>query len=79
MSRAASLAPRGLSREQAASYVGVGATLFDRMVLDGRMPKCKPMDGRRVWDRKQLDDALEALPNAGAKASPNVDWTDVAV
>lgn len=74
--------PRGLSREESASYVGVGVTLFDRMVRDGRMPKCKPMGGRRVWDRKQLDDAIEALPNEGAKASPNrtqVDWSDVAV
>lgn len=76
------LMPRGLNREQAAEYVGVGATLFDRMVRDGRMPKCKPIDGRRVWDRKQLDAALDALPNAGTKASPQpkrVDWTDVAV
>ena len=73
------MTPRGLNREQAAGYVGVGVTLFDRMVADGRMPKCKPMSGRRVWDRRQLDDALDRLPNEGAKASPRIDWTDVAV
>lgn len=70
---------RGLQREEAAAYVGIGVTLFDKMVRDSRMPQCKPMNGRRVWDRKQLDDALDALPNEGAKASPKVDWTDVAV
>lgn len=32
---ASSLAPRGLSRVQSAAYVGVGATLFDKMVEDG--------------------------------------------
>ena len=31
-----SLAPRGLSRVQAAEYIGVGATKFDETVDDGR-------------------------------------------
>ena len=31
--------PRGLSREEAARYVGVGTTTFDGLVQDGRMPK----------------------------------------
>jgi hypothetical protein len=31
-------APRGLSREEAARYIGVGTTLFDKMVAEGRMP-----------------------------------------
>jgi predicted DNA-binding transcriptional regulator AlpA len=34
-----SLPPRGLSRVQAAAYVGISPTLFDEMVADGRMPK----------------------------------------
>ena len=33
----ASLPPRGLSRVQAAEYIGIGATKFDEMVDDGRM------------------------------------------
>ena len=40
---ATSLAPRGLSRVQAAAYVGVSATLFDAMVSDGSMPGPKPL------------------------------------
>src|SRR5690242_17745827 len=35
----ASLPPRGLSRVQAAAYVGVSPVLFDELVKDGRMPK----------------------------------------
>lgn len=49
---------RGLSRVEAAEYIGVGASKFDAMVTDGRMPKPKKIDGRRVWDvRKWCDDA----------------------
>jgi hypothetical protein len=29
--------PRGLSRVQAASYIGVGTSLFDTMMKDGRI------------------------------------------
>ena len=46
-----SLTPRGLSRGQAAEYIGVGVTKFDEMVDDGRMPRPKRIDGRLVWDR----------------------------
>lgn len=56
-----SLAPRGLSRVQAAEYIGVGVTKFDEMVADGRMPKAKRIDGRTVWDRMQLDAAFSAI------------------
>jgi predicted DNA-binding transcriptional regulator AlpA len=54
--------PRGLRREEAARYVGVGATVFDRMVADGRMPKPKRVDGCVVWDRVKLDAAFTDLP-----------------
>ena len=55
--------PRGLSRVQAAVYVGVGATLFDEMVEDGRMPAPKRINSRTVWDRLALDEAFSALPS----------------
>lgn len=57
----ASLPPRGLSRLQAAEYVGVGGSKFDEMVSDGRMPRPKRIDSRTVWDRSQLDEAFAAL------------------
>jgi len=56
-----SLAPRGLSRVQAAAYIGVSPSLFDEMVKDGRMPKATPINARKVWDRIKLDEAFAAL------------------
>ena len=60
------LAPRGLSRVQAAEYIGVGTTKFDELVIDGRMPKPKRIDGRTVWDRIKLDEAFAALAEDGS-------------
>lgn len=56
---------RGLSREEAAVYVGVSARKFDEMVADGRMPRPKMIDARRVWDSHKLDLAFDALPDDG--------------
>lgn len=72
----ASLPPRGLSREEAATYVGVSPTKFDEMVADGRMPEPKVIDGRRVWDRLALDAAFSALPDANGNADHGSDvWS----
>ena len=60
-----SLAPRGLSRPEAAAYIGVSGSLFDAMVKDGRMPLPKRINSRTVWDRQRLDEAFEALPETG--------------
>ena len=56
------IVPRGLSRGEAAVYIGVGTSKFDEMVGDGRMPPPKRIDSRKVWDRRRLDEAFEALP-----------------
>jgi predicted DNA-binding transcriptional regulator AlpA len=53
--------PRGLSREEAARYVGVGTTKFDQMVADRRMPKPKKVDGRVIWDRLKIEAAFAEL------------------
>jgi len=58
-----SLPPRGLSREQAAEYIGVSPSKFDQLVTRGGMPKPKHIDGRRVWDLLALDTAFAALPD----------------
>jgi predicted DNA-binding transcriptional regulator AlpA len=62
-----SLPPRGLSRVQAAAYIGVSPSLFDEMVTDGRMPKPTRINSRTVWDRVKLDEAFAALPDASAE------------
>ncbi len=71
-----SLPPRGLSRVEAAQYIGVSPTTFDQMVADGRMPKPKRIDGRNVWDRHQLDSAFAALPDENDRDDI---WSRVAV
>lgn len=60
-----SLPPRGLSREQAAAYIGVSPSLFDEMVEDGRMPKPTRINSRTIWDRLKLDAAFAALTHDG--------------
>ena len=55
--------PRGLRREAAARYIGIGATKFDEMVQDGRMPRPKKIDSCIVWDRMALDTAFSHLPD----------------
>ncbi len=57
-----SLAPRGLSRVQAAAYVGFSPSKFDELVKDGQMPKPKRVGSRTIWDRFGLDVAFEELP-----------------
>lgn len=57
------LAPRGLSRTEAAAYIGVSPTLFDHLVRDRRMPPPKRINARTVWDRKKLDRAFELIPD----------------
>lgn len=81
-SRASSLppgvSPRGLARAAAAAYVGVGATKFDEMTRDGRMPRAKRIDGRLVWDIKALDAAFEALPDDGEAEAERNEWDEIA-
>ena len=60
-----SLPPRGLSRVQAAAYIGVSPSTFDKMVADGTMPPPKKMRGRVVWDRKRVDCSFDAFDDGG--------------
>jgi hypothetical protein len=65
---------RGLSREEAAMYVGVSAGKSDELVADGRMPGPVRIDGRKVWDIRSLDVAFDVLPRDNAE--PN-SWDGV--
>lgn len=68
-------APLGLSREEAARYIGVSATKFDQMVTDGRMPRAKRIDGRKVWSRALIDLHFGELPDV----EPQDLWSQVEV
>ena len=52
---------RGLSREEAAMYIGISPTKFDELVADRRMPGSMKIDGRNVWDIRRLDLAFDVL------------------
>lgn len=72
-------APRGLSKRQAAAYVGcVTLAAFDRWRALGIIPP--PIPGTNRWDRKALDLALDkasGLPSdvvAGDETSPYQRW-----
>lgn len=53
--------PRGMSREVAARYIGVGETTFDKLVAEGRMPKPKRIGSRVIWDRHEIEAYFEDL------------------
>lgn len=65
-----SLPPLGLSRVEAAAYIGVSPSMFDLMVKDGRMPGPKRINGRVVWDRKKVESYWAALPEDGDQDNP---------
>ena len=68
-----SLPPRGLSREEAAAYIGVSPSLFDILVKDSRMPGPKRINSRVVWDRLKLDVAFEVLDDTDADGTDD-EW-----
>lgn len=53
--------PRGFSREEAARYVGIGTSLFDSLVQEGRMPKPMRLGKRVIWDRLKIEAAFADL------------------
>jgi predicted DNA-binding transcriptional regulator AlpA len=55
-------------------YCGISATLFDRLVADGRMPGPCRIDGRKVWDIRTIDVAFDNLPRDDA--SQRSSWED---
>ena len=67
----------GLNRVESAEFIGVSPTKFDDMVADGRMPKPKMIDSRRVWSREALVKAFAALPDTDGEGSANP-WADCA-
>lgn len=68
--RAATAPRRGLSRDEAALFVGFSPAVFDRMVEDGRMPKPTTLDGEEVFDLIQIDRAFERLCGGQPERNP---------
>jgi predicted DNA-binding transcriptional regulator AlpA len=63
---------RGLSRIEAAIYIGVSPSKFDQLVRDGRMPQPGRIDSRVIWDLHELDPAIDELLHGNLAADD--DW-----
>jgi predicted DNA-binding transcriptional regulator AlpA len=74
--RVSKIIPRGLRRADAAGYLGISPSQFDKWVLLGRAPVAKKIGGVVLWDRFALDEAIEAIfyPVEDADLSK---WDDV--
>lgn len=68
---------RGLGAEEAALYLGIGVSLFRQMVSDGRMPRPRMINSRRIWDVDELDAAFKSLPREGGDQVEHDTWADV--
>ncbi len=66
----------GLSRETAARFIGVSPNTFDGLVREGLMPKPRRVRRRKLWDRRELETAFDALPHDGADSGDDVNEWD---
>jgi hypothetical protein len=75
MPRPPRIQPRGLSRLDAAYYLSISPSKFDEMRKDGRVRPARLIDGRKVWDVRQLDETFDDLP---LESDEDDDWTPTA-
>jgi len=61
---------RGLNRVESAGYIGISPTTFDKLVDEGKMPKPKRINTRKIWDVRALDLAFDVLDSDKSDA-PN--------
>ena len=64
--------PRGLSWVDAAHYLGISPSKFDEMRKDRRVGPAHVIDGRKIWDVRDLDLAFEALPMESNEAAEEI-------
>lgn len=62
------MSPAALNRIQAAEFVGVSPTTFDKLVERGYMPKPRqyPETRRLFWLRSELEGVLNDIPTIAA-------------
>ena len=64
---------RGLSRDEAAMYIGISPSKFDELRKTGRIGSPKILDGRKLYAIEMLDEFFDPLPAEGDPATE--DWT----
>ncbi len=69
------LIPRGISRKDAAGYIGISSSKFDNLVKDGTLPKPVRIGSRTIWDRDDLDECFDRLKFH--QEPPGNPWDDI--
>jgi excisionase family DNA binding protein len=64
---------RGLSRVEAAQYLGISPSKFDELRHSGQIGSAKLIGSRLLFDVYLLDEFFDALPNENHDAAG--DWT----
>ncbi len=64
---------RGLSRIEAAMYLGISPSKFDELRKNRRIGPAKILDGRKLYAIEMLDEFFDALPLETDDAAE--DWT----
>lgn len=60
-----------LTAEEAAELLGVGSTVFHELRRESWFPKAIALGARVVrWSRKELEEAVDAMPRQQAPAEP---------
>jgi hypothetical protein len=67
---------RGLSRVEAAIYLGISPSKFDELRKDGRIGPAKVLDGRLIFTVERLDEFIDSLPDENHDGAQ--DWTTAA-
>jgi hypothetical protein len=58
------IVPRGLRRVDAARYLGISPSHFDKQVRAGAIPAPLQLFGVNIWDRATLDALFDGVPQA---------------
>ncbi len=64
---------RGLSRVEAAMYLGISPSKFDELHKSGRIGGAKVLDGRKLYAIEILDEFFDTLPDEAHDVAE--DWT----
>ncbi len=62
---------RCFNRKEAAAYVGVSVGHFDMLVSSDEMPEPIKLGGRKVWDKRSLDRAIDRKSGLVTSGSAN--------
>lgn len=73
LSNTRSIPRRGLSRVEAAIYLGISPSKFDELRKAGRIGPAKLIDTRKLFAIEMLDEFFDALPDENHDAAE--DWT----